>query len=182
MRITDTTLRLYVKESKFTEKESIYLMCDLEPNSLLEVNERNEKERMLKILRKELRYAYQAFLARTKPENQWEIKSEVHYSREDLVRVAEAYDLKPRFLFLSDTHEEKSNYLWPWGNHETELLKMLAQAARKFWVNYDPLDSSTAPTNEQVSKWLEDQGIPNRKAEVMAQMLRADGLPSGPRK
>ncbi len=71
---------------------------------------------------------------------------------------------------------------WPWGQHETELLRQLAAASQKFWSNYDPADPSTAPTNQQISDWLEAKGVSNRVAEIMAQILRADGLPTGPRK
>jgi hypothetical protein len=71
---------------------------------------------------------------------------------------------------------------WPWGSHETELLRKLAEAAEKFWTLYDPTDNTTAPTNEQVADWLAKQGgVSKRNAEVMASILRADGLPTGPR-
>lgn len=70
---------------------------------------------------------------------------------------------------------------WPWGSHRTKLLSHLDAAARRFWVNFDPSDSSTAPTNEQVSSWLQTNGVSQRNADVMASILRADGLPTGPR-
>lgn len=71
---------------------------------------------------------------------------------------------------------------WPWGDHETKLLRELAAAADKFWKLYDPTDPSTAPTNEAVVAWLKNKGVADRNAQVMATILRADGLPSGPRK
>jgi hypothetical protein len=72
---------------------------------------------------------------------------------------------------------------WPWGrNHETELLRKLAAAAERFWKRYDPNDPTTAPTNETVTNWLIDQKVSKRNAEVMATILRVDGLPTGPRK
>jgi hypothetical protein len=71
---------------------------------------------------------------------------------------------------------------WPWGRHETELLRKLARAADLFWKNYQPDQPSTAPTNEQVIEWLVDQKVAKRTAEIMATILRADGLPTGPRK
>src|SRR5688500_13405933 len=81
---------------------------------------------------------------------------------------------------------QRTLHLWrdrnaprPWGSHETKLLRKLAQAAEKFWERYDPDDPGTAPTNEQVSAWLQSQDVTPRVAEVMAQILRADGLPSG---
>ena len=71
---------------------------------------------------------------------------------------------------------------WPWGNYETELLRKLAAAAERFWKLYDQADPTTAPTNQAVIKWLESQGVAGRNAQVMATILRADGLPTGPRK
>jgi hypothetical protein len=70
---------------------------------------------------------------------------------------------------------------WPWGEHDTELLQQLAEAARQWWSTYDPADPATAPTNAAVRTWLIERKVPRRVAEVMAQMLRADGLPPGPR-
>lgn len=71
---------------------------------------------------------------------------------------------------------------WPWGRHETSLLKHMATAGERFWSRYDPDDNTTAPTNEQVSGWLKDNGVAKRTAEVMASILRPDGLPTGPRR
>lgn len=77
---------------------------------------------------------------------------------------------------------------WPWGDHETELLTHLAAAAREWWSTYDPAQPKTAPTNNEVTAWLkarqlsDGSPISDRVAQVMAQMLRADGLPTGPRK
>jgi hypothetical protein len=71
---------------------------------------------------------------------------------------------------------------WPWGEHETELLRKLAAAAERFWKRYDPSDATTAPTNETIVAWLKEQGVADRNAQVMATILRADGLPTGPRR
>lgn len=38
---------------------------------------------------------------------------------------------------------EAAKHQWPWGVHETELLRKLAAAASKFWVRYDPQDATT---------------------------------------
>lgn len=71
---------------------------------------------------------------------------------------------------------------WPWGDYETDLLRKLAAAANRFWKNYDPSDNTTAHTNEEVADWLKEQGVSVRTAESIATILRADGLPTGPRK
>ncbi|MGN6259618.1 MAG: hypothetical protein ACTHNO_02700 [Ralstonia sp.] len=77
----------------------------------------------------------------------------------------------------------RSEGSWPWGNHETKLLSALANAGKQWWGTYDPEDNTTAPTNNQVSQWLKDEhGIADRLAAVMAQILRADGIPQGPRR
>lgn len=71
---------------------------------------------------------------------------------------------------------------WPWGRYETNLLRKLARAADLFWKSYDSADPSSAPTNEQVIEWLIGEKVARRTAEVIATILRADGLPTGPRK
>jgi hypothetical protein len=92
----------------------------------------------------------------------------------------------PKFPFtrqdveLSEVASPKSN--WPWGSFDTDLLRLLAEAATKFWKLYDPSDPSTAPTKKDVCSWLTSQGVAARTAEVMATILRANGLPPGPRK
>lgn len=76
---------------------------------------------------------------------------------------------------------------WPWGSHETMLLRLLAEAGQ-FWKpeseggNYDPTDPTTAPTNEQIEAWLEERGVSKKSRQVMATMLRANNMPSGPRR
>ena len=71
---------------------------------------------------------------------------------------------------------------WPWGDHDTELLRRLKDAAKRFWTNFDPTDPGTAPLSADVSAWLQERGVAARTAEVIASILRADGLPTGPRK
>jgi hypothetical protein len=71
---------------------------------------------------------------------------------------------------------------WPWGAYETDLLSKMASAAKEWWSTYDPASPATAPTNLEVKNWLIGQGVSDRVAENMATILRADGLPTGPRK
>jgi hypothetical protein len=78
--------------------------------------------------------------------------------------------------------EEKKPYKWPWGNHNTKDLEHLAAAANRFWTLYDPSDFTTAPTNKVVADWLvTNRGVARERAGYMASILRADGLPDGPR-
>lgn len=94
---------------------------------------------------------------------------------------ARGYALPPDFP--RDVSEETIRDTgWPWGSHSTHLLEKMAQAASRFWSRYDPGDPTTAPTNEQVSAWLVANGVSERTAGYMATILRADGLPTGPRK
>lgn len=72
--------------------------------------------------------------------------------------------------------------IWPWGNHSTDDLALLARAAVEFWRAYDPKHPRTAPKNEVVIAWLKEQGMGERKAEVVASLLRPDALPTGPRR
>lgn len=85
----------------------------------------------------------------------------------------------PHNLPLRPTPQPQSK--WPWGNHETKLLTDFAAAADRFWKNYDPTDMTTAPRNKDVQTWLKGRGVSDRMAEIMATILRADGIPRGPR-
>ena len=72
---------------------------------------------------------------------------------------------------------------WPWGDHHTEFLGHLEAAAKRFWVNFDPTDHTTAATNEAVSSWLQSEHkVSMKRADSIASMLRPDDLPTGPRK
>jgi hypothetical protein len=71
---------------------------------------------------------------------------------------------------------------WPWGEHETKLLRTLADAAKRFWVNYAPGEPDTAPTNAAVVQFLEKNGVSGNIAKAMATILRADDLPAGRKK
>lgn len=77
-----------------------------------------------------------------------------------------------------------SDRKWPWGNHETEALRHVEAAAKQFWINYDPDDPTSAETSETVIAWLmNERGVTSRRmASYIASLLRADGLPNGPRK
>lgn len=68
------------------------------------------------------------------------------------------------------------------GDYQTKLLALLLDGAREWWSSYDPADPSTAPKSDEVKAWFKNKGAAARVAEVMAQILRADGLPTGPRK
>lgn len=78
--------------------------------------------------------------------------------------------------------QRASTVAWPWGTHSTRYLDELAAAVKHWWVNYDPSDSSTAPTNEEVSDWLRARGMAGSMADKIATIIRAEGLRPGPRK
>lgn len=71
---------------------------------------------------------------------------------------------------------------WPWGDHSTKALELLADAARQWWTTYDPAEPNTAPTNREVVDYLMQKGASQKLAESMASILRADDLQTGRRK
>ena len=84
------------------------------------------------------------------------------------------------------TAQAATAHQWPWGVYETALLRQLATTVERYWVAYDAAEPSTANKSEDVAAWLREQRVNNkpiakRVAEVMAQIVRADGLPTGPR-
>lgn len=100
--------------------------------------------------------------------------------REAIVGLVKS--LEPSLMPETQICKPATSSAWPWGTHETELLRHLAAAADRWWKNFDPSDNTTAPTNAEVSNWLLSRGVGQRTAEVMATILRVDGLPTGPRK
>lgn len=71
---------------------------------------------------------------------------------------------------------------WPWGDHSTKALELLADAAKQWWSTYDPEDPGTAPTNSAVIEYLTAKGVSVKLADSIASILRADDLPTGRRK
>lgn len=71
---------------------------------------------------------------------------------------------------------------WPWGDHSTRALELLADAARQWWSTYDPDEPNTAPTNRAVVEYLVRKGASGKTAESIATLLRADDLQTGRRK
>lgn len=76
---------------------------------------------------------------------------------------------------------------WSWGRHTTPLLDALEAAAKAHWRRvdeggqYDPLDPTSASTNDKVASWLQDRfpSVANETAQVMARILRDPNLPAG---
>lgn len=107
------------------------------------------------------------------------------FARPSIANWLETIGMKSVYAFDKDLTPSNSSSTarWPWGDHHTELLGHLEAAARRYWLNYDPSDTGTAPTNAMVSEWLQrERKVSRTMADSIASMLRADGLPTGPRK
>lgn len=107
------------------------------------------------------------------------------FSRDELARWLSAIAIKSAYRFDLKQPGAAQDTLgrWPWGGHHTELLGHLESAARRFWVNYDPSDTTTAPTKVTVSNWLKtERKVSGQMADAIASMLRPDDLPTGPRR
>lgn len=109
------------------------------------------------------------------------------FTRLELSRWLRAIDMKSKYDFdkARATHNDGGSgdsKRWPWGSHHTELLGHLEAAAQRFWTSYDPNNRFTANTNTTVSEWLqEERKVSASMAKAIASILRADGLPTGPR-
>jgi len=110
------------------------------------------------------------------------------FTRTEISRWLKAIGMKSKYEF--DIASPASSQVattqpgkWPWGNHHTKLLGHLEAAARRYWVNHDPQDTDTAPTNSVVSEWLQtERKVSRTMADAIASILRVDGLRTGPRK
>lgn len=78
---------------------------------------------------------------------------------------------------------EKSDFIeWPWGTHTTEMLNVLAATAKKWWINFDKDDITTAPKKYEVVKWIVDNyGVSKNQASIIASILRPEDIRTGPR-
>lgn len=77
---------------------------------------------------------------------------------------------------------------WPWGDYETKLLSVLAEAVHQHWSVYESEKPGTAPLQAEVTEWIEQRLTeigyqnPSTLAQYMATIIRADGAPVGRRK
>lgn len=115
---------------------------------------------------------------------------EQKFSREELHRwlgvvgIESVYHFGPSPLAVSSPIESPtSNRISiQWPAHETKNLSALRAAAFIWEKNYKKGDDTTAPTNEEISRFLQgEHGIAPTLADSMATILRADDLKTGPR-
>jgi hypothetical protein len=107
------------------------------------------------------------------------------FTRIEIVRWLNCVGLQSDYLFerVAPGTSERSGSRWPWGDHNTTMLGHLEAAAKRFWSNYDPEDSTTANTNATISDWLQsERKVSKTMANSIASMLRPDDLPPGPRR
>lgn len=113
---------------------------------------------------------------------------EQYFTRKEISNWLKRNNLESEYSFLKPDENSISQSpilttRWPWGDHHTESLGHLEAAAKRFWTLHDPDDASTAPTNDEVADWLvNERKVSKEKARAIASILRADGLPTGPRK
>ena len=111
--------------------------------------------------------------------------SRAKLSPEEVVGWAQLCRLQPPQALIDamgDFAQPVFSDTWPWGNYETEELRQLAATAEKWWKNYDPSEPDTAPTKQEVTRWLKGRGVEGRAADRIDTILRAKDLPKGPRR
>lgn len=100
------------------------------------------------------------------------------------------HELPPQFPQGNVYQNSNSqSYKWPWGSHETKLLRDLAAAGERWRLQseggtYVPGDDSTAPKSEvDIVPWLRNErGVPKDAALIIARLLRDPNVNDGPRK
>lgn len=104
-------------------------------------------------------------------------------TRKEVVEVGRPVKPKARASQTRQVTEARVHGRWPWGTHHTRRLENLEAAAMRFWVNIDPTDISTYPTNDEVIDWLKaERSVSHAEAKAVATLLRPDDLRPGPRK
>ena len=125
------------------------------------------------------------------PLNEWIFDSEKtrfekqFFERYSIVRWIKSIGMKSVYRFDLSPCDVIQNIpsRWPWGYHNTKLLGHLEDAAREFWLKYDPQNQKlTAPKRDEVINWLKARNVSNQMATAIATILRPDDLPNGPRK
>lgn len=85
-------------------------------------------------------------------------------------------------LNSTDASKTSDTTKWPWGSHESENLRLLSLAGKKFWALHVPGQADTAPTNRVVIEWLMiEHNVSKSRAEAIALVLRPSDLPPGPK-
>lgn len=134
-------------------------------------------------------------LARTEAKNigqyHWPIVAGVYRLREEIDHTLAACDNDAKKVALRDVLDELNAILpakgkpaayneWPWGSYETEWLRLVAHTAREWWGTYEP---GVQPSkSKDVAAWIQRQKVHGKPvgktiAKLIAQILRADGLP-----
>lgn len=75
---------------------------------------------------------------------------------------------------------------WPWGNHTTPKLELLAEAGEHWRLvadggRYSAEDIQSAPHSKAIVAWMVRKGVHSSVAESIASMLRPPSLRTGPR-
>jgi hypothetical protein len=60
------------------------------------------------------------------------------------------------------------------GPHISEELRILIEAADRFWSNADPDEKDTHPTNKKIEEWLKKQGFSDICAQQGAVIIRPE--------
>jgi len=162
----------------------VALSCDIEPDTEIPLKEEAWEDQLrvdLKEYRRRLKIAKAHLDEKSLISGVTESEQGVTVKLCDFAEWAGRLKLSLPEEFPRDPLPVRSDK-WPWGDHQTKLLGDLAKAGLRWWQNYDPDENDTAPTNKQVAKWLEEKcHVSRRISESMASILRADGLPTGPR-
>ena len=176
--------------------EAVALSCDVEPSSLPAEGVWKVAPTGTPARRFYLRYeaalsAVNAGVLQAKRPTQypsdWTVNASDFSSWARQAGVMLPLALNWRDLKTAAVNESSSSGRWPWGDYETRLLRWVDFAVRRFWVNYDPSDPSTAPKAEDVVPWLlahqKEMGekLSDREAKLITQLVKADTVRSGPR-
>jgi hypothetical protein len=97
---------------------------------------------------------------------------------EQVIRWAESKSyFSPEFPFtLGDIQKGEGKEI---PAHYSKGLQTLIQASDRFWKNAIRGESDTQPANSNVSKWLQERGLPKRQAGVGASVIRPEWATAG---
>lgn len=101
-------------------------------------------------------------------------------TRKSLVNFANTKNVKPLFLFSEKRRSIIPNVIES-EDYISRDLKLLCEAAEKFWGLADKNEKDTHPTNQEVINWLQEQGCSEITAKQGATIIRPSWAASGRR-
>lgn len=179
-RLTANHFRAWLLKPQWTAEEAALIFCYLDPDAFKPGEAyATQTMRLLDGVRSLLAASMDGpFVSAAKSPEEWHTLA----AESGLLAASEYMEGVQAFRGVAPEDMPQREVGWPWGTYETKLLRDLSAAVDRYWRNFDPSDPTQANTKETVVEWLvKSRGVSERIAQAMDTIIRAEGLPKGPR-